>query len=122
MIEDLIKNLTTAIQENTAALKGAKAPAAAAAPAPAKAPAKAPAAAPAAVPDAKMAEARAGLKKVMDAPGKGANEVRDILSRVGAAKLSDVKPEVIDTLLEYINKSLNGTPAAEASGGDDMFG
>lgn len=126
MLEDAIKALTVAVQENTAALKGAKAatPTAAATPAATKAAPAAAKATPAAAPaaDAKMAEARAGLKKVMDEPGKGANEVRDILARVGAAKLSDVKPETMDTLLGYIQASISGTPASAPSGGEDMFG
>ena len=118
-IETLLQNLTDAINANTATLKGsapaAKAPAPAVTPAPAAKPAPAPAAKPApapkapaapAVSDDKLAIARTELKKVLDA--KGANEVRALLSRVGAVKLSEVTPETVDILLEHIATALGG--------------
>ena len=107
-IETLLQNLTDAINANTAALKGS-APAAkvpAATPAPAAKPAPAPKAPAPAVPDDKLAIARTELKKVLDA--KGANEVRALLSRVGAVKLSEVTPETVDILLEHIATALGG--------------
>jgi len=123
MIETLLQQLIDAINANTAAHRGSPASTSATTPAPAPAtpaaakpgpkPGPKPAAAPAPVAapaDDRMLAAREVLKKVLDT--KGANEVRDILTRVGAAKLSDVKPESLDTLIQYANAAVGGTPAS----------
>jgi 3-oxoacyl-ACP reductase-like protein len=117
-IETLMQGLIDALNANTAALQngGAKA---APAPAPAPkaevpkpapkpaAPAAKPAAPKPAAPDIseKMTKARELLKKVLDT--KGSSEVRDMLARVGAAKLSEVNADTIDQLLENITAALN---------------
>ena len=122
MIESLLQQLIDALHANTAVHRGApsspstttpvpaSATPAAAKPGPKPGPKPAAAPAPVAAPaDDRMLAAREVLKKVLDT--KGANEVRDILTRVGAAKLSDVKPESLDTLIQYANAAVGGAPA-----------
>lgn len=119
-LEQAMAELTAALNANTAALKGAPAAgkptptAAAGKPAPA-ANKPAPTAAPAngAADPAKLTKAREELKKVLDA--KGADEVRAILTEVGAAKLSDVAADKVDDLFAAINKRLAPAEGAGAT-------
>lgn len=126
-IETLLQDLITAVNANTAALKGtapstvtkdaAAAPKAAPAPAPAK-PAAAPKAAPAPAAADISGEVRAKLKKLLD--DKGAAEVRKVLGKVGAAKLSEVPEDKMEALMGHIKITL-GEAEPEAGSEPDPF-
>lgn len=70
--------------------------------------------------DEKAVKMRSLLKQYLDLPSGGATGMRDLLTKYGATKLSEVKPERYDDLINEVSALING-PAAPAANAGTMF-